>query len=323
MNEELPRHVIRWPEHGIDMAFRLIPAGSFRMGSRGYYPEEEPIHTVKISDSFWLGETPVTQAQFALWTQSEKIDHQNHLPGHPDHPAGSMDWRQSVSFCAWLAASKAPELPEDGGLVCLPTEAEWEYACRAGTQTEYYMGDGEAALAEAGWFGEDYDSGSTHPVGQKTANGFGLYDMHGNVWEWCHDAWDEWRYRGSIDGEVDRGRSQRRDDWKAGVSSMIESDQTRVLRGGCWFDSAGVCRSACRHWCRPGDRAGILGYRVCLVRGPEDGSRAQEPNRETGATGDGGRGTRPESDGAGRRMPDLAGAQFPREAGRNFLAKNG
>ena len=128
------------------MAFRLIPAGSFRMGSRGYSAWEEPVHCVKIPEPFWMAETPATQAQFALWTRAERIKHENHFKGHPEHPAESMDWQQAVAFCAWLAHVKAGELPEGFSLVCLPTEAEWEYACRAGTETEYYSGDGEAAL---------------------------------------------------------------------------------------------------------------------------------------------------------------------------------
>ncbi len=133
---EPPRQFLRWPEFGVDMAFRLIPAGRFRMGSRGYDSTEEPVHEVVIPEPFWMAETPVTQAQFALWTQADEIDHKNHFAGHPDHPAENMDWRQAVSFCDWLTRTKRADFPDGFRLACLPTEAEWEYACRAGTETE-------------------------------------------------------------------------------------------------------------------------------------------------------------------------------------------
>ena len=172
MNAEPERHVLHWPEHRVEMAFRLIPAGVFRMGGRGYYAHEEPIHQVRIVEPFWMAETPVTQAQFALWTRAESIEHENRFKDRPDHPAESMDWRQAVSYCDWLTRTQGAVFPAGFHLACLPTEAEWEYACRAGTETEYYTGDGEAALAEAGWFGEDWRVGATHPVRQKAPNGF-------------------------------------------------------------------------------------------------------------------------------------------------------
>ena len=318
--DETKPHFLRWPEHRIEMAFRLIPPGSFRMGSRGYYPDEEPIHQVRIAEPFWMAETPVTQAQFALWTHAENIQHENRFKDRPEHPAENMDWRQAVAYCDWLTRAKGAEFPEGFHLACLPTEAQWEYACRGKTETEYYTGDGEAALVETGWFGEEWGVGATHPVGQKAPNLSKLYDLHGNVWEWCHDVWDEQAYRRRADGDTDPMLEVRDKEWLAGLESLLKSDQTRVLRGGSWFDSARYCRSACRLRNWPGGRNRGLGFRVCLVRG----QACQPDSPAEPAPGDGGRGTRPESDGAGGAgtvVPDLAQAAFPRAAGRKKIKK--
>jgi formylglycine-generating enzyme required for sulfatase activity len=105
------RHVLIWPEHGVEMAFRRIPKGSFRMGSRGCDASEEPIHRVTISEDFWMADTPVTQAQFAIWTQAEGIDHKNEFDGRADNPAESMDWHQAVAYCAWLTETKSADFP--------------------------------------------------------------------------------------------------------------------------------------------------------------------------------------------------------------------
>jgi formylglycine-generating enzyme required for sulfatase activity len=304
------------------MAFRLIPAGKFRMGSRGYNPNEEPVHEVEIPEPFWMAETPVTQAQFALWTEAEGIDHKNHFAGRPDHPAENMDWRQAVSFCDWLTRTKGAQFPDGFRLACLPTEAEWEYACRAETETEYYTGDGEAALAEAGWFGEDWDSGSTHPVRLKKANGFGLYDMHGNVWEWCHNEWDDTAYRGHEDGAPDSGAVARAKHWKAGLASMVKPGESRVLRGGSWYDTAWYCRSAFRYWSRPDGRGRNGGFRVCLVLGPSHQTDSQKARRseprETESDPPSPRLRR--TGGAGVAEPagvDLAKARFTRKSARS------
>ena len=309
MIAEPKRHILRWPEHGVEMAFRLIPADSFRMGSRGNDPAEEPNHVVRIPNDFWMAETPVTQAQFALWTQAEGVRHENYFNDRPEHPAEYMDWREAVTYCAWLTKVNAGKLPHGFSLACLPTEAEWEYACRAGTDTEYYTGDGEAALAEAGWFEEEEGSGGTHPVRGKKPNLFQLYDMHGNVWEWCHDVWDEGAYRGGSEGSTDPWCEQRLSDWIGGLETMVTSDQHRVMRGGSWGYTAGYCRSASRFGNWPGDRGSYRGFRVCLVRGSAAERGAPQSDREAEpAPGDAG--------GASAGAPDLTQAHFPREAGR-------
>jgi formylglycine-generating enzyme required for sulfatase activity len=291
---------------GVPLALRYLPPGEFRMGSRGYHPDEEPVHRVRITHGFWLGETPVTQAQFAVWTRAAGEPHENHFSGRPEHPAENLDWRQANRFCAWLGGAVAlPEALRGAGFgrFCLPTEAEWEYACRAGTETEHHTGDGEEALAQAGWFGEDWQQGSTHPVGLKQANPWGLQDLHGNVWEWCHDAWDGAAYRGRADGVADPGSAARAADWREGLARLVREDdgRHRVLRGGSWFDSARDCRAAYRGRYWPDARNRYRGFRVCLVPGPAAGGggapgqqQAEAAEAEEGA----GRGTRPEPPGA-------------------------
>jgi formylglycine-generating enzyme required for sulfatase activity len=263
------------------------------MGSRGYYDAEEPIHTVTIAEPFWLAETPVTQAQFALWTRADGIEHKNKFEGRPEHPAENLDWRQAMAYCAWLTRVKAGEMPPGFDLACLPTEAEWEYACRAGTDTEYHLGDGVGALAETGWFGEEWDSGTTHPVGWKRPNAFGLFDMHGNVWEWCLDVFDPKAYRKRSDNRVGHAWSIQdagvdAETWESGKPT--EANANRVLRGGSWYRAAWFCRSACRFRRRPGGRFRDDGFRVCLVRGPAAGTEEEQTGAEVAqAPGDEGR----------------------------------
>ena len=252
------------------MSFRLIPANpdGFLMGSRGSYAREEPIHRVVISDDFWLGETPVTQAQFAVWTQSEGIAHKNRFGGSSGSSGGEYDLASGHGFlqladekiCARRACRRSSRQLQ----VCqFPTEAQWEYACRAGTRTDYYTGDGDAALRAAGWF-DGNSSGSTQPVGKLAPNDFGLYDMHGNVWEWCLDRWDDSAYRRRWEGITDNETFLLNE--KHG--EQHEVGEIRVLRGGSWITSAVRCRAAARDWSGAGVSFGIVGFRVCLVRSP-------------------------------------------------------
>lgn len=324
MNPHLPqppytpgqRHVLRLPG-GVEMPFRFIPPtppGGFRMGSRGVDPVEEPIHRVVIDPGFWLGETPVTQEQFAVWTRAEGEKHENGFKGadgclQPIHPAEDLDWVQAFRYCRWLGEQCCNQLPEGFGMACLPTEAEWEWACRgqAGAETEFHSGDGEAALAEAGWY-EGNSGGSTQPVGRIAPNEFGLYDLHGNVWEWCHDVWGkDWDkphpvYRRSVEGDFDEGRPQRANDYPKKFSALPEDRQHRVDRGGSWGSSPRGCCAALRSGGASGLRYRIQGFRVCLAPGP---SFAEASARQTGGKGlgseagrgaeDGGRGTNPET----------------------------
>jgi formylglycine-generating enzyme required for sulfatase activity/GTPase SAR1 family protein len=265
-----PQGTVVLPGSQVEMIFRLIPAGEFWMGSLGEsdWEDEEPRHRVLISEAFWMAETPVTQEQFAVWTQAKGIEHSNRFAGKPSHPAESLDWHQAVAFCEWLNREGGTGLPE-GYQASLPTEAQWEYACRAGCDTEYCSGDGEAALNEAGWYSANSES-STHAVRDKPGNLFGLLDLHGQVEEWCLDVRDARVFR----RHVDRVR-----DPIVTAESVDESDLNRVVRGGSWNLDAVGCRSACRVWWRPGVRLYNLGFRVCLVRSPvlKEGERSVQP----------------------------------------------
>ena len=132
-----------------------------------------------------------------------------------------VSWDDAVSFCKKLSE-------KEGKRYRLPTEAEWEYACRAGTKTAYYTGDGEAALAEAGWYIANSDF-KTHPVAQKKPNAWGLYDLHGNVYQWCSDVY------GPYNGDATD---------PTGADASKEANSSRVLRGGSWINIPRVCRSA-------------------------------------------------------------------------------
>jgi formylglycine-generating enzyme required for sulfatase activity len=294
---------------GIPMFFRRIKAGVFRMGARGLYADEEPIHQVVIPDDFYLGTFVVTQDQYRVVAARCPALRSRSDPSHfkrPRRPVDTVSWQDAVTFCDWLTRELGAVVPEGFGLFCLPTEAEWEYACRGGSETEYYPGDGEAALGPVGWYAAN-SNGETHAVDERAeSHPFGLFGMHGNVWEWCHDVWDEGAYRGRVDVAPDAGWQRRRYDWEAGLASQLASGQARVLRGGSWLSTATLCRSACRFRYSPDDRNWFIGFRVCLVRGPAAGKET-----EAGATGAGGRGTRPEADGAGDivRNPGRRGAR--------------
>ena len=248
-----------------------IPAGSFLMGARMNEDEgdvrEEPVNKVCIPFDFYLAQTPVMQQQFSVWTKHTGIKHENGFPDHSNHPAENMSWDQSVQFCQWVVEryrhcqSENKDWPADYQCL-LPTEAQWEYACSAwheltdsdGTvrriYTHYHTGDGEAALSQAGWFAGNSD-GQTHPVGQKQANRHELFDMHGNVWEWCVDGWDVNAYR--------HRPPSVKDPWVASSASA-----NRVIRGGSWGNRASDCRAACRYGRHPDDRYRDQGFRVGL-----------------------------------------------------------
>jgi len=267
MNPDLKpgaRHELRLPG-GVAMGFRWIPPGEFRMGSRGNQQWEEPVHRVRIERGYWLGETPVTQRQYGVW----KPEHENGFPGRPEHPVEQVDWLESVRFCGWLTAtgeSGAVVFPEGKVRACLPTEAEWEWACGTGRETAFWNGDGLQALRASGWFNEN-SGNETHAVKMKLGNRWGLYDLHGNVLEWCHDVWREHWYRALLDGELDSCVGQRTEEYSKGTAPIWEHDCNRVFRGGSHSDPADFCRSAFRFGYSADGRFKNLGFRVCLVAG--------------------------------------------------------
>ncbi len=192
---------------GVPLELRRIPEGSFRMGQRGGNPEEEPLHRVTIPADFYLGVTPVTQAQYRAMADACRAElvaipgsrgpEPSHFTGD-DRPVEQVSWDEARCVCRWLSGSG---LLPPGWAADLPSEAQWEYACRAGTETKYWSGDREADLARVGWYGGNA-GGETHPVGAfggTGANPWGLHDLHGNVWEWCLDSYDLRRYRKMIE----------------------------------------------------------------------------------------------------------------------------
>jgi len=256
---------IREPEHvlildlggGVEMEFAWIQPGSFMMGSpdgeagHRHRQRERPVHRVNITKGFWMSKYEVAQKQY------EQVTGKNPSRFSGDeNPVERVSWHDAKGFCKVLTEKldKTVRLPlrmrRKIKSVRLPTEAEWEYACRAGTSTRFYTGDSETDLSMAGYWGKN-SGGKTHPAGQKKPNAWGLYDMHGNVWEWCQDWYDESYYRKS----------------PATDPEGPDSGSDRVIRGGCWGLSAGEARAAYRLLDAPGDKRDRIGFRVCLTPG--------------------------------------------------------
>ncbi len=186
-----------WYVNSIGMTMVLIPAGEFLMGSADTDKDgaaaEKPQHRVPITKPFWLGMHHVTVGQFRKFVEESKHDAgtgwQKPFPSQTDnHPVVHVSWSDAKAFCDWLSR-------KEGKKYRLPTEAEWEYACRAGTRTKYGFGDDESNLGDYAWFGLNSNK-QTHAVGQKRPNAWGLSDMHGNAWQWCED-WFESYYANS------------------------------------------------------------------------------------------------------------------------------
>ena len=227
------------------------PAGTFMMGSPedelGRY-DDETQHEVTLTESFWIGKTPITQVQYKAIT-GENPAEKDYGVGD-NNPIYNVSWHDCVAFCEKLNQLK---IAPSGYRFALPTEAQWEYACRAGTTTALNNGkpiiseDGECPnLDEVGWYLEnaDYD---TRPVGEKQPNAWGIYDMHGNIWEWCADWYG---------------------DYPAGAVTNPMGPETGeycVLRGGSWYDFAGSCRSAIRGISDPNNYGGDGGFRLALI----------------------------------------------------------
>ena len=223
--------------NNLGMRFVLLPSGTFVMGSprdEEGRSDDEKQHEVIIGKPFHLQTTQVTQGQ---WKRIMKDNPSDFKKCGDDCPVENVPWQDAQAFI-----SKLNEV-EGGKQYRLPTEAEWEYACRAESTTRFCFGDDEAELGEYAWYRAN-SKRTTHPVGQKEPNAWGLYDMHGNVWEWCQDWYGAYPEGRASDP---RGRT---------------SGESRVVRGGSWFNGAGYIRSANRGKCRPDYRDYNIGFRL-------------------------------------------------------------
>ena len=279
--------------NSIGMKLVLIPAGKFIMGSPKDEKDridDENQHAVEITKSFYLGVYTLTVGQFRQFVKDSGYQTEAENSGNggwgynaetksfawdkncnwqnvgwdqrDDHPVVNVTWNDTVAFCDWLSK-------KEGKKYRLPTEAEWEYACRAGTATRFYSGDNEetlkgvANIADAslkqkwsdGSGSVPWDDGYpfTAPVGKFKPNAFGLYDMHGNVWQWCGDWYDKDYYK-------DSPRQDPQGPQEGGASAV------RVFRGGSFYRGPRLCRSANRRSFAASSRTCCLGFRVVLVQ---------------------------------------------------------
>ncbi len=239
---------VRLVKNSIGMTFVRIPPGVFQMGDdtsgRSF---EGPAHVVKITRPFYISVTPVTQAQYEAVKGKNCSRFNKHHGGGPEHPVEHCTWDQAFRFCDKLA--RMPEEQIHRRSYRLPSEAEWEYACRAGTTTDFSCGDkltGREALFATS--GHKQSGKSTTPVAQFLANAFGLYDMHGNVQEWVNDWFDEYYYFESPEADPPGP--------KAG--------QLRCVRGGCYGMLPIDCRSAARRGHAPDSASETIGFRVIM-----------------------------------------------------------
>ena len=233
--------------NSIGMKLVLIPKGTFQMGSpfevEGAGNDEEQ-HQVTISKDYYLGVTEVTQGQYEKVMGTNPSYFQKQVIRKSDssmYPVEQVSWEDAVEFCKRL--SELPEEKKAGLAYRLPTEAEWEYGCRAGTKTAFSFDESSWSLGDYAW-NSGNSNGQTHPVGEKKPNAWGLYDVHGNVWEWCSDWYGDYPKNAVTDP----------------VGANEGSD--RVLRGGCFNYVAAFCRSAIRD--SSSFRFRYFGFRVAL-----------------------------------------------------------
>lgn len=298
--DDVARFAQRIMSNSIDMELVYIEPGDFFMGSssrediaakygggQGGYAQEEPMHLVQISEGFWIGRTEVTRGQFRRFAEETGYKTTAELRGigggmtrdgwgwvkglnwqsagiaqTDDHPVVQVSWFDAVEFCKWLSKKEQRSY-------ALPTEAQWEYACRAGSETAFPWGD---AVADGRYYGNMVDESTqrwirsyrdmtiettpwddghatTAPVGSFKCNAWGLYDMHGNVCEWCSDWYGNDYYLHSMGFDP-----------KGPITGVL-----RVLRGGSWVRHPRVCRSASRHSIVPTFRSVGRGFRVVLL----------------------------------------------------------
>jgi len=211
--------------NGVILELVKIPAGSFKMGGD---------HSIHL-EGFFMGKYPVTQKQYQQITG----ENPSYFKGN-NLPVQSITWHDAVKFCEKVSQ-------KTGRQVTLASETQWEYAARAGTTTEYFFGNRESQLQEYGWYNKNSER-KTHPVGAKKPNLWGLYDLLGNVWEWCQDDWDDDYHNLPKDG-----------------SPIKKNNKTKVLRGGSWYSSPYNCRCGFRNVLNADDGNYNNGCRVIVL----------------------------------------------------------
>ncbi len=241
-----------------------LPGGEFMMGQDDSpYDDEKPAHPVRV-DAISIGQYPVTFAEydrFCSATQRKPPDDRSW--GRGERPAINVSWQDAMDYCDWLGQ-------QTGEHYRLATEAEWEYACRSGSTTRYCYGDDESGLGDYAWYSKNANS-QTHPVGQKKPNAWQLYDLHGNVWDWCAD-WYSGDYYAQLAGHSQHtasaseqsasGSASGREQLASENPSGPASGSNRVVRGGSWHYVADYCRSAIRNLHDPSSRYDLIGFRL-------------------------------------------------------------
>jgi len=229
---------------GVTLNMVYVPPGRFTMGSEKGADDEKPACPTEITDGFYIGICQVTQGQWKAVMGTEPWKGKTYAKSNPDHAVSYISWNDCQRFLDALNR-------KDLGTFRLPTEAEWEYACRADSRAEFSFGDDASGLGEYAWYdknafnlGENY----AHRVGQKKANDWGLYDMHGNVWERCQSLYRPYPYK-EHDGR-----------------ESLAASGSRVSRGGCWLSNSGLCRCAIRLRYAPGYAP--IGFRVVRLAKP-------------------------------------------------------
>jgi formylglycine-generating enzyme required for sulfatase activity len=220
---------------GVTMEFILVPAGTFMMGDANGTSGDQPVHQVTFTWPFYVSKYQVTQEQW----QEVMGGNPSHFKG-PRNPVDNVSWDDCQQFLAALSRKLT------GWKASLPTEAQWEYACRAGCKGRFCFGDDESKLGEYGWFDANAES-ATHPVGMKKPNAWGLYDMHGNTWEWCNDWFGDYTSKPQTNPQGPATGSK------------------RVLRGGAFLSGPARHASSYRRGSAPDVRQFYYGLRVVLV----------------------------------------------------------
>lgn len=269
-------------DNGLKMKLVWCPPGKFTMGSpkdeKGRFDNEDQVQ-VTLTKGFWLGQHHVTQSEWQQVMQTAPWSDKLEAKEGDNYPATYVSWEDATKFCEKLTQSerRAGRLPADWKYT-LPTEAQWEYACRAGTKSRFSFGDDESNLDDYAWFdknsGRNYGFGGRFPpvgdsawgvhlVGQKKANPWGLYDMHGNIWQWCSDCFTEKLAGGTDPQGPSEADSSLLFDKRSGV--VVRRPAMRLNRGGSWRNPERDCRSA-RRFRNSSGRVDFLGFRVAAVQ---------------------------------------------------------